>query len=226
MKWHDNEVTIKKSSRKKTMNIVIERDGNLTVLVPEKADEQTIIKILDSKEYDITQKLLLWQETHKNKVVRRYVDGQSFLYLGKNYCLEFVENQRTHLLLKDGKFLMSTNVDNPRQAFINLYKKQAKVKIKERFEHFKSLLNLKPSGIEVRDIQNRWGSCTPKREIFYHWKCIMAPPKVLDYLIVHELVHLEYPNHSREFWNKVGILLPDYENSKEWLTENGIKLDI
>lgn len=54
----------------------------------------------------------------------------------------------------------------------------------------------------------------------------MAPPKVLDYLIVHELIHLEYPNHSREFWDKVGILLPDYENSKDWLTQNGIKLDI
>lgn len=54
----------------------------------------------------------------------------------------------------------------------------------------------------------------------------MAPQKVLDYLIVHELVYLEYPNHSREFWDKVGLLLPDYENSKAWLTQNGIRLDI
>ena len=80
--------------------------------------------------------------------------------------------------------------------------------------------------MDVRDIQNRWGSCTRNKEIYYHWKCIMAPPKVLDYLIVHELVHLECPNHSREFWDKVGVLLPDYENSKDWLTQNGIRLDI
>lgn len=161
-----------------------------------------------------------------HKVIRRYVDGQSFMYLGKNYCLQFVENQRINLLLKNGKFLMSSNVDNPRLAFINYYKKQAKIKLKERFDYYKTLLNITPNGMDIRDIQNRWGSCTPNREIFYHWKCIMDPLKVIDYLVVHELVHLVHPNHSREFWGKVALVLPDYETSKTWLAENGIKLDI
>lgn len=226
MKWHNEDVIVKKTNRKKTMNIVVERNGSLCVLAPEKLEEEKILDILDKKEYEITKKIIQWKESHQNKVVRRFIDGQSFMYLGKNYCLQFVENQRIHLLFRNGKFLMSSNVDNPRQAFVNFYKKQAKIKIKERFNYFKSLLNLKPTGMDVRDIQNRWGSCTPNKEIYYHWKCIMAPPKVLDYLIVHELVHIEYPNHSREFWDKVGILLPDYENSKDWLTQNGIRLDI
>ena len=226
MKWKNNEVTVKKSARKKTMNIVIERDGNLSVLVPDKTDEQTILEILDNKEYDITQKLLLWKETHENKVVRRYIDGQSFMYLGRNYILQFVDNQRTKLQLKNGKFLMSDKVDNPRQEFINFYKKQAKIKIKERYEYYKKLINIKPAKMDIRDIQNRWGSCTPKNEIYYHWKCIMSPIDVLDYIIVHELVHIEEPNHSREFWYKVGTILPNYELAKDWLTKNGIMLNI
>lgn len=226
MKWHNEDVTIKKTGRKKTMNIVIERDGNLCVLVPENLEEEDILNILNKKEYEITKKIILWNESHRNKVVRRYIDGQSFMYLGKNYCLQFVKNQNSNILLKNGRFLMNSNVKNPRQTFINYYKTQAEIKIKERFDYYKSFLNLPLAKMDIRDIQNRWGSCTPRGEIFYHWKCIMAPIKVLDYIIVHELVHLIYPNHSREFWDKVGSILPDYENSKDWLLKNGIRLDV
>ena len=226
MKWQNKDITVRKTNRKKTMNIVIERNGSLAVLVPEHLEENKILDILDKKQYEITKKIIQWEESHQNKVIRRYVDGQSFMYLGKNYCLQFVENQRINLLLKNGKFLMSSNVDNPRLAFINYYKKQAKIKLKERFDYYKTLLNITPNGMDIRDIQNRWGSCTPNREIFYHWKCMMAPLKVIDHLVVHELVHLVHPNHSREFWGKVALVLPDYEASKTWLTENGIKLDI
>lgn len=226
MKWQNNEVIIKKSSRKKTMNIVVERNGCLSVLVPEQVQEKEILDVLNFKEYEITKKIIKWQEANENKVVRRYVNGQSFMYLGKNYSLHFIENQRSKLLLKGGKFLMSSNSDNPRQEFINFYKKQAKIKIIERFELYKNSVNVKPQKVDIRDIQNRWGSCTTKNEIFYHWKCIMAPINVIDYLIVHELCHLEHSDHSREFWHKVSSILPDYEAAKTWLTTNGVKLTI
>ena len=107
------------------MNIVVERNGSICVFVPENFDEKQIIDILDKKEYEITKKIIQWEETHQNKLVRRFIDGQSFMYLGKNYCLQFMDNQKNHLLLKNGKFLMSSNVDNPRKAFVNFYKKQA-----------------------------------------------------------------------------------------------------
>lgn len=226
MKWQDNEVTIKKSSRKKTMNIVVERNGSLSVLVPEQTQEQEILDVLNLKEYEITKKIIQWKETQANRVVRRYMSGQSFMYLGKNYSLHFIDNQRNKLYLKNGKFLMKSDIDNPRQEFINFYKKQAKIKIIERYQLYKNLVNKEPRKIEIRDIQNRWGSCTPKNEIYYHWKCIMAPINIIDYLIVHELCHLEHSDHSREFWNKVSSILPDYERSKNWLKINGIKMEI
>lgn len=131
MKWHNEDIVIKRTNRRKTMAIVVERNGSLSVLAPEQLEEDKITDILNKKEYEITKKIIQWQESHQNKVVRRFIDGQSFMYLGRNYCLQFVDNQRTHLLLKNGKFLMSANVNNPRQAFVNFYKKQAKIKIKE-----------------------------------------------------------------------------------------------
>lgn len=226
MKWHNEDVIVKRTKRKKTLDIVIERNGSLCVLAPEKLEEEKILDILDKKEYEITIKITQWKETHQNKVVRRFIDGQSFMYLGRNYCLQFVENQRINLLLKNGKFLMSSNVDNPRQAFVDFYKSHAKEKIKERFDYFKSLLSFNPAGMAIRDIQNRWGSCTPGKNIFYHWKVAMLPPKVIDYIVLHELMHIKYHRHSQPFWNEIANIMPDYLNAVSWLKEHGIYVEL
>ena len=64
------------------------------------------------------------------------------------------------------------------------------------------------------------------RSYYVNWKCVMAPYSVIDYIVVHELVHLIYPNHSNDFWNQVDKVLPEYRQSLEWLRKNGASLDI
>ena len=226
MKWKNKSVFVKESKRKKTMDIVIERNGSLCVLVPEHFAKEQIIEILDKKEYDITKKLIQWEETHKNKIVRRYMAGQSFMYLGRNYCLNFVENAKTSLSLQNGKFLMDSEVTDPRQIFINVYKKQAQIIVQKRFDKFSKLLNIQAHDMQIRDIRSRWGSCTPNKRIFYHWKVAMLPPKIVDYIILHELMHVKYPRHTCQFWNEIANILPDYTNSVTWLREKGICVEL
>lgn len=91
---------------------------------------------------------------------------------------------------------------------------------------YASRLAFLPQKVSVRDLSTRWGACTPGGNVYFNWKCVMAPLSVLDYLIVHELVHLEHFNHSREFWDKVSTILPNCEESKDWLKRNGIRLTI
>ena len=79
--------------------------------------------------------------------------------------------------------------------------------------------------VQIRDMRTRWGSCTPGGTLTYNWRCALVPLRVLDYLVVHELTHLEYHRHSREFWSKIASLLPDYETSVEWLRKNGIRTE-
>ena len=76
------------------------------------------------------------------------------------------------------------------------------------------------------ELRNRWASWTPKGNLNFHWKCMMAPVSVLDYIITHELVHLKYPNHSKDFWNEVDKLMPDYRKHENWLKNNGVKMDL
>jgi len=208
------------------MNIVIERDGTLAVLVPENISEEKILGILDRKEYDIFQKLALWQEAHREHVSRQFLSGQSFLYLGKSYILNVVKGQKRHLIFKNSTFFLSSNAENPREDFIRFYKRKAKEKIAERIEIMRPRIKKMPQKIQIREMPTRWGSCTPSGNISYNWRCAMMPLFVLDYLIVHELVHLEYQDHSRDFWQRVSEILPDYNYAKDWLKTNGIRSEI
>jgi predicted metal-dependent hydrolase len=81
-------------------------------------------------------------------------------------------------------------------------------------------------GLAVRDLGNRWGACSPKGNLSFHWKCLMAPATVIDYIIVHELCHLHHLDHSEAFWNEVDKILPDYPARKEWLRKHGAAMDV
>lgn len=80
--------------------------------------------------------------------------------------------------------------------------------------------------IRIMDLQNRWASCTKKGRVNFHWKCMMAPLTIIDYIIVHELAHLKYDNHSERFWNEVDKVIPDYLERKSWLKMNGAGLNL
>lgn len=80
--------------------------------------------------------------------------------------------------------------------------------------------------MKVLDLKYRWGSCSQDGTLNFHWKTILAPMTVVDYIVVHEMAHLIEHNHTPEFWDLVGMVLSDYEKRKEWLERNGKYLDI
>ena len=75
--------------------------------------------------------------------------------------------------------------------------------------------------MRVRDLKNRWASCGSDGVINVHWATIQLPPSVIDYVLVHELVHLREPHHTPEFWTKIERVLPVFAATKQWLAENG-----
>jgi predicted metal-dependent hydrolase len=83
-----------------------------------------------------------------------------------------------------------------------------------------------PARCTVRGLGARWASCSPQGNLAFHWKCMMAPPKIIDYIVVHELCHFHHLDHSQAFWNEVDKLLPDWQERKEWLRKNGAGMDV
>jgi len=80
--------------------------------------------------------------------------------------------------------------------------------------------------VEVKELGFRWGSCSFDGSVRFHWKTMMAPPKIIDYIVVHELCHLHRREHDAAFWNEVDKVMPDFAERKAWLRENGAGLDL
>jgi len=87
-------------------------------------------------------------------------------------------------------------------------------------------MGLQPSGFRVQELKNRWASCSADGMLNFHWRCMMAPLSALEYIVVHELAHLKYPNHTAEFWNTIEKALPDYQKAKGWLRLYGAGLEL
>lgn len=216
-------------SRRKTASIYIERDGTVSVLVPEELTNRQIEDLLESKRKWIYRSLAEWQELNARKVQRDYVNGEGFFYLGRSYRLKLVPDQTKPLILKDGYFcLRSANrsIRDADAAFREFYRAKGAVWIPPRVAYFQTKLDVEPKAIKVIDLKHRWASCTPSGNLNFHWKCMMAPLTILDYIVVHELAHLIYPNHTAAFWSQVDKVMPGFEERKHWLRDNGAGMDL
>lgn len=105
-----------------------------------------------------------------------------------------------------------------------IFKKKALAYLSQRVRHFASIASLSYKSVKVNEAKTRWGSCNSNGSINFTWRLILAPARVIDYVVIHELMHLKQSNHSFRFWNEVANLVPDYHIDEAWLKTNGHKL--
>jgi hypothetical protein len=204
---------------RKTIAIQITGDGKLIVRAPLKVSDEAIMKLVLRSRNWIERKLKeVLSRPRAGK--KEFVNGESFLYLGRSYKLYIVENQEEPLKFENGFFLSKKFLHCAREVFIAWYKEAALEKISQRVEFYAKIAGLKYGRIRITDARTRWGSCSGNN-LRFSWRLIMAPLSVIDYVVVHELVHIEEKNHSKSFWRKVKVLMPDYEKHHQWLKENG-----
>ncbi|MCQ2280750.1 MAG: M48 family metallopeptidase [Bacteroidales bacterium] len=231
MKIGSLDIEIRRSARKKTITVNVERDGSVNAVVPAGCSDETIYKELLAREYTICKHVANRKAVNKAQINRQFVNGQSFLYMGESYNLEIVEtaNKRRPISLhiNDDKFILDEKqLPKARETFIKFYKTSGRPYVEKRVAHFVEMVGHTPSAISIRELGAHWASCTPQQKINFHWKCIMAPPKIIDYLIVHELTHLKYPQHTRQFWDAVFSVMPNYKECEDWLHDYGVTLDL
>ena len=101
------------------------------------------------------------------------------------------------------------------------YRKEARRRITERAAYFAEKMGVDYGRIAIKAATTRWGSCSAQGNLNFHWKLILMPPAILDYVVVHELAHRIEMNHSPRFWTQVERILPDYRERRRWLKENG-----
>jgi predicted metal-dependent hydrolase len=179
-----------------------------------------------------SKKIIHFKRIGNLKENRRITEGGKLLYLGRLYPVEINFNKDFKWLtakFSGDVFIFNTPVQDHiilKKLAEKLYRRDAEKIIFQRIEKYRHKFKISPLKIKVKEQKRRWGSCTSQRNIYFNWRIIMAPLEVIDYVIVHELSHLVYQDHSRQFWSCVEAVMPDYRERKKWLKENGLLLEL
>jgi hypothetical protein len=207
-------------SNRKTIALIVNSDATLTVRAPVHVSADAIDRVVRKKS--------LWIVKKRREAARRpkawqkeFVNGESFLYLGKTYKLHICEGLERGIVFRGGFYLVKSPRHQARQLFIQWYKTAGARKFRERVDWYAKRMGLRYKQVLVTDARKRWGSCSVNGNLNFSWRLILAPLPVVDYVVVHELAHMEVKDHSGRFWSKVRAMIPNYQEYRDWLKVNG-----
>lgn len=221
-----------KYTKRKTIKISIEMSGDIFVVAPQGMNDDYLIKNIRIKEKWILQKLCEVKKIGYFPIDHKYVTGENFMYMGESYPLLILEDDsigKPVADIIDGRFVITTNtrdISKLKKSMEIWFRERTLEKVKERIDLYQKYFSVEPKSIKVKEQKKRWASCTYKRGLLFNWRCSMAPIFVIDYIVVHEMCHMIHMNHSKEFWNLVEYIIPNYKERKKWLKENGFKMTI
>ncbi len=206
-------------SARKTLSLEITPDAHLVVRAPQNIKMAAIESVLFKKRFWIQSKQKMIHKKRSEIHPKEFVNGEGFLYLGRAHKLQIVEDA-TPFRFQDRFYLSKNHLQLGKHKFIQWYKQRALEKFSERVRWYAKVAGLEYQSIKISDATKRWGSCSAKGNLRFNWRLIMAPAKVIDYVVVHELTHLEEKNHTAFFWAKVQRILPKYQKYVYWLKQN------
>lgn len=227
------EIKIDKLVRtnRKTYFLQITADASLVVRVPKKASTKQINEILNQKRSWIIKKITQAKDRMKTNKPKQFIEGENFLFMGREYTLllsKITGNGNNSKIYTDGENIIVPEKFAPhmKEALINWYKYQSHIIIPDRVANYANIFHIKYKNIKITSAQTRWGSCSGHGNLNFSWRLMMAPLEVIDYVVVHELAHINIKNHSANFWNKVASMYADYTKCKNWLRENQSRLPL
>ncbi|WP_020146612.1 M48 family metallopeptidase [Thioalkalivibrio sp. ALJ15] len=228
LRVEDLTFQVRESRRRKTLEITVDREGELAIAAPAGTDPEQMRTFVVEKRGWIYRKLAEKARRHRPLPKKKYVDGEGFLYLGRSHRLKTVHTteQAVPLKLDGGRFhIRQDALNDARQHFIQWYTARANDWLGHQVDAHAQRLGLSPAGVKVQDLGFRWGSCGRGDWLYFHWKTILLPRNIAEYVAVHELIHLHEPHHTPEFWRRLERAMPDYEQRKRWLAEHGIEVE-
>jgi predicted metal-dependent hydrolase len=215
----DLEFEVRRSQRRRTLGLTVDRFGELIVHAPSSTESQHLQSWVDKKLLWVHRKLLLKDDGGARSKRLHPVSGETISYLGHNYRLRLVEKQE-HPLIFDGHWFKLRKADriNVSRHFQRWYEDAGIEWLTKRITLWQRKTGTGPMRIKVSTLGFRWASCGKDRTLRFNWQLLQLPPGLIDYVIVHELIHLREHNHTPEFWRSLGAVLPDWQTRKEELS--------
>ena len=230
---HTLSWTLRHSTRRRSFQIRLLSATEIVVTAPAGASSDKAAEILRSKSTWILRQLKRLAAAAADSTNSSLAHGATLLFRGEPHSL---------LLLADGRkkphvtyapcsitVHLSELVGEPghplvMQSLKKWYLSAAQSTLLERLTYWSGQIGVHPQRLSLRDQKTRWGSCSSRGGISLNWRLIMAPPPVIDYLVIHELCHLRHPNHSPAYWREVACWCPDFRQHRQWLRQHGALL--
>lgn len=231
-------------SKRKTICMSVNKDGSVTVKAPRLyPTEKEIAKFVEQKADWILKQRERQQEREDMKLVRRFETDYSFPYLGQERLVEMRSAKKTSITYEDNKIIIKTpacealevdyealenveKIDKLRTDLKKWYKKQAYAYVCKRVDCYKEIIGVTVTSVSIKSRKSQWGSCDSNGNLTFSWRLVMARPEAIDYVVIHELCHRKYMDHSKQFWNEVQKYMPEFKEQKRWLEENSVNLNI
>ncbi|KXA90901.1 hypothetical protein AKJ57_03200 [candidate division MSBL1 archaeon SCGC-AAA259A05] len=215
--------TVRKSERATIPRVDVSIRG-IRVVLPEGVEEDPE-NLLQKKAVQVVKSKKEFDD-YKDKIPeRRFEEGETFPLLGEDHEL-VVSSETEDNKIENGRMVLSAqNLKDSsiKEELENLYKKKAREIIEDILEDYQ-YLNVDYNKIKLKNQKTRWASCSSLKNLNFNWRIVMAPKEIIEYIVVHELVHLEEKGHSKKFWSKVASILPDYKERVKWLEEHSPKM--
>jgi len=216
---------LRRSRRRRNVGITVDRDGSLIINAPTNCSSATLQSIVLGKSLWIYTKLSEKEKLFRASSPKQYISGEGFYYLGRSYRLLLIkpEDARVEALrLLQGRFMLRRDeLHCAERHFVSWYIERGQLWLSNKVNLFASRIGVVPKKVTVQNLGFRWGSCHPSGRVNFHYRIMQLPPRIIEYLVVHELIHLCKPNHDQEFWDRIRMILPDYSARRKWLVENG-----
>ncbi|WP_026695191.1 M48 family metallopeptidase [Peribacillus kribbensis] len=215
-----------------SFSITIDSYLNVVVQAPKGTSEKQVIRLLEGNWGKIQQTLDEMRERLQGPQEKVYDPGEGFLYLGRTYPIQIFHDEKVIQdgVVFDGNELRITvkrrEDERIRQALKRFYYQQCKALVAKSIQNWQGHFKMKPRSIKINDSTKTWGTCDFKQQLTFNWKLAMAPQKVIDYVVVHEMCHMVHLNHDRSFWRLVGKTMPDYKEQENWLSASSWKMTV
>lgn len=226
--------TIQRSPRRSTVSIAIDPAEGVLVTAPRPTTVKRLDGLVHSKAPWIIERLKRQSGLPPPMPAKEFISGETFLYLGRQHRLRLDLNEMPRPLRLDMGWL---RVPIPRSlpehhrgqfvraALIDWYNARASKRLIERAGVWSKKLDLGVPNVLLVEPRRRWGSASVSGTVRINWRIIQAPLTLVDYVVLHELAHLQHPNHTRDFWAALGRVMPDYEHRKARLRTLGSQLE-
>ena len=209
---------IRTSRRTKSVSLKV-RNGQLEISCPFNTSEIFLKNLIERKKLWIDKNIEL---SKKNQKKIDQISNGLITFKGKVLRLVYKKSNLERIVI-EGNELKIFYLDRFRskKLIIEWLKLQANNFLEARMLLLSDLIGIKFNSLTIKSYTARWGSCNIKGDIFLNWKLIMLPESVIDYVLIHELAHINVPNHSKKFWDLIKRKNPDYCKNKKWLKDNG-----